>query len=97
MNTLPEPRRVYVGGPTISPPYLVGRRILVERLLTVADVRRLSGCRHVACSDDDLRRGQPMWTKPDPARPSAIDAKVVVRGKVRSILINVESWDGVPA
>ena len=97
MADLPEPRRVYVGGPAISPPHLVGRRILVERVLTVGDVHRLSGCRDVACTDDDLRRGLPIWTKPDPARPSLIHAKVVVRGKVRTILINVASWDGVPA
>lgn len=94
MAAVPEPRRVYVGGPSISPPYLVGRRILVERVLTVGDVTRISGHRHVACTDDDLRRGLPIWTKPDPACPSVIHAKVVVRGKVRPISINVESWDG---
>lgn len=97
MADLPEPRRVYVGGPAISPPYLAGRRILVERLLTVGDVHRLSGHRHVASTDDDLRRGLPMCPPLDPAQPVAIDVKVVLRGRVRSVEIGVESWDGVPA
>lgn len=96
MADLPKPG-VYVGGPTISPVWLVGRKIIVRRVIRWRDLVRLTGHRDVAATDDDLRRGWPMPEKRDPNQPIEIDARTLVRGKVRDVTIRVERWDGVPA
>lgn len=81
VKQLPEVGHVYLGGPTIRPAWLAGRRLLVEATPTWRDV----------C--DELGRRAGLL---DLDAVAFVHVKVLARGRTTIEQVSPEDWDGLP-
>lgn len=88
----PNPGHVYIGGPTIKPEWLRGRRILVMTVPTRDECYRMSGYRHIPDSDIAAAKGDPLPDLTDDA-PTFCEVHVLARGRVEYEQVNLKDWD----